>query len=94
MRVVPVIEWERQAGLHVLFLDARGRIHGDRRLVPHAHDGVDVSGHMLGVADAGHQFGVGAAARERLLGLVVIPIMNAIMMRAGMVRARAPEFRG
>ena len=90
--VVPVVERKREAGFHVLLLDTRGRIHGERRLVPHAHDGVDVSRHVLGVADARHQIGVCAAACERLFGFVVIPVVDAVVVRARMVGFARQDF--
>src|SRR5579862_102474 len=60
--------------------------------MPHADDGVDVSGHVLGVADGGDQVGVGAAAGEGLFGLVIVPIVDAVVMRAGMVGVARQDF--
>ena len=53
--------------------------------MPHAHDAVDVTRHVLRVSDAGHELRVAAATFQRLLRFVVVPVVDAIVVRARMV---------
>ena len=59
--------------------------------MPHAHDAVDVTRHVLRMADAGHQLRVLPAAFQRLFRLVIVPVVDAIVMRAGMVRLQRQD---
>ena len=83
--VVPVVEGERKAVFHVLLFRPGRGIHRDCSLVPHAGDAVDVAGHVESVADAGHDFAIALGADQGLFGLVVIPIVDAVVVRPGVV---------
>lgn len=49
-------------------------------------------GHVNGMADAGNQFAVTVRADQRLLRLMIIPIVNAVVMRARMIRLLRQNF--
>ncbi len=86
VRVVPGVVREDHAAAHVADLGARGGIERDGRLVVHAEAGVDVARHVEGVADARHERAVAPAALERLRAVLIIPVVDAIVMRSRVVR--------
>ncbi len=86
VRVVPGVVREHHLASHVGDLGARRGIERDRRLVEHADAGVDVTGHVQRVADARHDVAIRAAAIERQRAVLVVPVMNAVVMRARMLR--------
>ena len=52
----------------------------------HAEPGVDVSRHVQGVTDARHQRAIVPAALERLRAILVVPVVDAIVVRARVIR--------
>jgi hypothetical protein len=84
----PYFQWLKggQAIEHIAFFGASGRVHADGGFVPHPCLGVHVTGHMQGMTPAGRDLAIAAATVERLFGLMVIPVVNAVMVSARMVR--------
>ena len=85
MGEVPVVEGKCKAVLHVLFLRASGCIHGDCRFIPHPHNAENMAWHMQRVTNARHKFAIAGRAYQGLFRFVIIPIVNTIVVRPGMV---------
>src|SRR5688572_4762747 len=83
--VVPIIKRKGEPLLHVALLDAGGRVHADGGLMPHPDRRIDMARHVERVPDARGDLAIAPAAIEGLLRLVVIPIVDPVVMAAGMI---------
>src|SRR6185503_12550919 len=81
--VVPGLVGELMGFGHPLALDAGGGVHLVGGLLPHSELGVDVAGHVLGVADAGGGFWIALAGIEHGAGIGAIPEVDAEMVGGG-----------
>ena len=86
MPVVPVVERERQRVAHILLFSSRRRVHRYGRLIPHPDDAEDVPRHVEGMSNRGRDQTIPAAAFQSLLGFMVVPVMDPVMMRSRMIR--------
>ena len=86
VRVVPGLEGQRELLIHVTELHPRRAIHGPRGFVPQAHLGVVVPRHVVRMADVGRNQTVTEATGQPLLGCGRVPVVNAVMVCAGMIR--------